>query len=160
MSSPNISRENQFYEKSGEGTALDFSANMEKYIKHIETLETLNHALWLLLEEYGATHEQLNEKIALILEEKKMQNGKLQIECSNCHQKMQMSGAFKCKCIYCGTEIVSNPYQIKFDHSGVQQFIDEIENNQEPEAVSEISNSNQVFEPYDVSKDLGFDTEE
>ncbi|MCQ2533738.1 MAG: hypothetical protein MJ172_04130 [Clostridia bacterium] len=157
MSKANNDNMNRFYEKSGEANGLDFSTNMDKYIKHIETLETLNHALWLLLEEHGATHEELNEKIAIILEQKKMQNGKLELECSNCHQKMQMSGAFKCKCIYCGAEFVSNPYQIKFNQNNVPEVIDAVSEEVVEESPIE---SGTAFEPYDVSKDLGFDTEE
>ena len=77
---------------------------------------------------------------------------------------------FASKCYYCGVEILNNPYQ-KYD--GIDPYSnafsdkgdeepehyisdDEADEKEIKEAADVISQS---FEPYDVTKDLGFDEE-
>ncbi len=145
MVSDNGIQENYFNEENNSS-----KTDIGKVIKHINTLEVLNHAMWLLLQEKGFTHEDLNKKIEQLLDEqKKMSSAKIDIKCSVCNQKMQISGKFLAKCIYCGTVNSFNPYQIEVD-SKPNATEETLEIHHVPE---------ETFEPYDVGKDLNFDSE-
>ncbi|MCQ2482668.1 MAG: hypothetical protein MJ153_04205 [Clostridia bacterium] len=137
-------------ETSSNEEVVSGKTDIEKVIRHINTVEVLNHAMWLLLQEKGFTHEDLNKKIEQVLEDqKKISSAKIDIKCSVCNQKMQVSGKFLAKCIYCGTVNSFNPYQLEVD-SKPNATEETLEIHHVPE---------ETFEPYDVDKDLNFDSE-
>lgn len=132
---------------------MDCASSIEELASKVDTLEILNHAMWLVLEEMGATHESLNAKIFEVMNTKRESKSmKLDMFCSFCHQRMQVSKGFKCKCIYCGNEVMMNPYQLQYEK------INNTSNDDGNVAIdSNGFETNEATEPYDVNKDLGFD---
>lgn len=123
-----------------------------------DKVEVLLHAFWLLMKENGITDEKLDETIGKVLE---IRSGGVPtvrgMSCPSCGKGAQMSGAFKIKCIYCGTEAILNPYeaaeiaaQVAEEEAARQAEIEQQE--RWNKAVE-----NDPFKPYDVSKDLNFD---
>lgn len=134
--------------------------------------EYLLHAMWILLKEKGITNEQLDKALneAVLLEKRK--DFKNTTECPNCGKGLQSMEnlPFTLKCYYCGTEVMGNPFK-KYDgldpyktdypeNTGLkpEPYVsdDEADKQELKEAQDVISQS---FEPYDVTKDLGFDEE-
>lgn len=134
--------------------ALDFDKEAGRFAK----IETLQHAFWIMLRKNGYTNEMLDEALAEALEIEAQGTKALKgMNCPNCGRNAQLSGAFKIKCIYCGTESIINPYEAheiatEMDAAMAQQQEDEAQKERWNQAVQ-----NDPFKPYDVSKDLNFD---
>ena len=155
------------------------SKNEYKAYKEVDELRRLVekqsfilHALWILLKEKGATNEDLDRALneAVLLE--KRTDYKNSTACPNCGKPLQAmeNKPFASKCYYCGVEILNNPYQ-KYD--GIDPYSSAYSDNSPEEPEPYISDDeadekeikeaadliSQSFEPYDVTKDLGFDEE-
>lgn len=134
--------------------ALDFDKEAGRFSK----IETLQHAFWIMLQKNGYTNEMLDEALAEALEIEAQGTKALKgMTCPNCGRNAQLSGSFKIKCIYCGTESIINPYEAheiatEMDAAMAQQQEDEAQKERWNQAVQ-----NDPFKPYDVSKDLNFD---
>ena len=126
-------------------SALDVSVDVGKLKKRVETLEILNYGLWIMLKKKGFTDEEYDEALAEAKEGmlSKFTAKKDTVECPKCGRLLQAAEIFGIKCIYCGYEQVANPYKIVSEEEPVVE-----------------EETPQVFEAYDVTKDLGFDEEE
>lgn len=134
------------------------SMNYNKEEGRFAKIETLQHAFWIMLQKNGYTNEMLDEALAEALEIEAQGTKALKgMTCPNCGRNAQLSGSFKIKCIYCGTESIINPYEAheiatEMDAAMAQQQEDEAQKERWNQAVQ-----NDPFKPYDVSKDLNFD---
>ena len=144
---------------------------VEELKRLVEKQSYLLHAFWIMLKESGVSNEAfdkaLNEAVLL----GRRTDYKHSSVCPNCGKGLQSmeNKPFAFKCLYCGIEILDNPYK-KFD--GLDPYKvdymseteepepyvsdDEAEENEIQEAADVISQS---FEPYDVTKDLNFEDE-
>ena len=138
----------------------------------VERQSYLLHAMWLLLKEKGSTNEELDKALneAVLLEKRK--DFKNISTCPNCGKGLQSmeNFPFTFKCFYCGTEVMGNPFK-KYD--GLDPYKTDYPENTgltpEPYVSDEEADKkefldaqeviSQSFEPYDVTKDLGFDEE-
>ena len=100
----------------------EYGEEIAQVKNQIERLNVLTEAMWELLKEKGATEEDLLAAIAKIDEEKKMRKkafedgtatdeDKATVLCPNCHVPLQNNGNLANRCIYCGHEIISNPFK-------------------------------------------------
>ncbi len=103
----------------------------------VEKQKYLLHAFWLMLKEHGATNEDLDKALNEAVLLSKRTDYKNVVSCPNCGKGLQKmeNKPFVSKCYYCGTELEEKEFK------DAQEII------------------SQSFEPYDVTKDLGFDEE-
>lgn len=120
-------------------TASGFTKDITDLKERVVKLELLNYAMWLMLESKGFTHDEFNAAIGQAQEiVANRATAKTEaIICPKCKRALQATGVFGARCIYCGHEQLSNPYQ---------QDIPFGTNSEEP-----------VTEEYDVVKDLDFE---
>ena len=137
----------------------------------VEKQTYLLHAFWLMLKEHGATNEDLDKALNEAVLLSKRTDYKNIVTCPNCGKGLQKmeNKPFVSKCYYCGTEMLNNPYK-KYDgldpyNTGYDKKVDEPEPYVPDDVVAEEELKDaqdiisQSFEPYDVTKDLGFDEE-
>ena len=144
---------------------------VEELKRMVEKQTYLLHAFWLMLKDRGATNEDLDKALneAVLLE--KRTDFKNLVDCPNCGKGLQKmeNKPFSSKCYYCGKEILINPYK-KYD--GLDPYTTpyaETQAEPEPYVPDDVADAtelkdaqdiiSQSFEPYDVTKDLGFDEE-
>lgn len=100
----------------------EYGEEIAQVKNQIERLNVLTEAMWELLKEKGATEEDLMAAIAKIDEDKKMRKKAFEegtatdedkgtILCPNCHVPLQNNGNLANRCIYCGHEIIANPFK-------------------------------------------------
>lgn len=164
--------------QSGENDGKGEIKNEYQALKEVDELKRLVekqsyilHAFWIMLKDKGATNEEfdkaLNEAILLGMRT----DYKYSSTCPNCGKGLQSmeKKPFASKCLYCGIEILDNPYKkydgmdpYKVDYrtepEEPEPYVsdDEADEQEFREAADVISQS---FEPYDVTKDLNFDEE-
>ncbi|MBR3532817.1 MAG: hypothetical protein IKN80_02870 [Clostridiales bacterium] len=149
---------NNEYEGYDTISSVDGTITSESTGKRLETLETLVHAMWIMFQKNGYTNEMLDEAIteALNIEA----SGRVMLKgmnCPNCGRNAQRSGNFKIKCIYCGMEAVLNPYEAADIAKQAAAAIAQQEEEAAQKERWDKAVNNDPFQPYDVSKDLGFD---
>lgn len=121
-------------------SATSVTKDLKKLTERVDELEVLNYGLWLMLEKKGFTHDEFN---AALKEAKEKVLSKLTtktetISCPKCGKALQAADVFGVRCIYCGYEQDSNPYQ---------------------QNIAKVEEAEPVAEAYDVTKDLNFDEE-
>ena len=141
--------------------------------KLVEKQTYLLHAMWLMLKAQGATNEELDKALTEAVLLGKRKDYKTASECPNCGKPLQAleNKPFASKCYYCGTEILDNPYK-RYDgmdpydtgypsddirETDTTYVSDEQADEEEFKTAQDVIS--QSFEPYDVTKDLGFDEE-
>ena len=131
-------------------------------------LDVLVASIWMLLKaQEGYTDEELMTNVTEIISNRK---GKVYsrdvIKCPKCGNNIQevKKTPLTCRCYYCGATYVMYPYNDKEpDEEPMPLTFEQVEEanaaeiKKSEEAVEELPTN---FEPYDVSKDLGFDDEE
>ncbi|MCQ2529321.1 MAG: hypothetical protein MJ108_09440 [Saccharofermentans sp.] len=130
---------------------------MKALTARIESLETINHAMWLMLQRLGSTNEEFDAALAYVFNTRK-NVGKINsrgMGCPACGKSAQLSSDnMRIKCIYCGNEAVINPYEL-LDMVASQPVQEETPVMQEPVQTQQVIPD--YAQPYDVSKDLNFD---
>ena len=144
---------------------------VEELKRLVEKQSFIIHAFCIMLKDKGATNEEfdkaLNEAV-LLGRRTDYKNIKICPSCGKGLQSME-NKPFTAKCLYCGVEILNNPYkkydgldpykvEYKPEPEEPEPYIsdDEADEKEFREAADVISQS---FEPYDVTKDLNFDDE-
>lgn len=134
------------------------SQDVKALIRRIDVLSTMVYAQWLVLQQKGFTHEELDMAIATALENEKREDyAPKGMCCPNCGKVAQVSGSYKIKCIYCGSEAIINPYElvdmaIAQDAAMCEQPRPDVRP-ANPVSVDRYAS----YAPYDVSQDLSFD---
>ncbi|MBR5943634.1 MAG: hypothetical protein IKZ94_01645 [Lachnospiraceae bacterium] len=145
---------------------------VEELKKMVEKQSFIIHAFWIMLQEKGATNEDLDKALNEAVLLSRRTDYKHSTACPNCGKPLQAieNRPYTSKCFYCGVEQVNNPFK-KYDGLDPYSTFYAEKNDEEPEpyisddeadekefkeATDVISQS---FEPYDVTKDLGFDEE-
>lgn len=120
-------------------SATSVTKDLKRLTERVDELEVLNYGLWLMLEKKGFTHEEFNEALAIAKDRvvTRLTTKTEAIPCPECGKALQAADIFGVRCIYCGYEQQTNPYQL--DTPAVEKKNEE------------------VSETYDVAKDLGFD---
>lgn len=120
-------------------TASSFTKDVSELKERVEKLEILNYAMWLMLEDKGFTHEEFNVAIGKAQEivDNRSTAKTEAIVCPKCKRALQATGVFGARCIYCGHEQLSNPYQQDIPFGTTVEEV--------------------IAEEYDVAKDLGFE---
>ncbi len=145
---------------------------VEELRRMVEKQSFIVHALWILLQEKGATGEELDKALNEAVLLSKRTDYKQSTACPNCGKPLQSmeNKPFTSKCYYCGVEQLNNPFK---KYEGLDPYSkiygdknieepepyisdDEADEKEFKEATDVISQS---FEPYDVTKDLNFDDE-
>ena len=125
---------------------------------NVDKLETLLHAFWIMFKKNGYTNEMLDEALVEAMDIEAEGNTALKgMVCPNCGRKAQFSGHFKIKCIYCGSESVLNPYEAREIAKQMDAAMAEQQAQEEQKERWDKAVGNDPYQPYDVSKDLGFD---
>ena len=154
-------------ENSGKGKELDVEntpnvfgmASSDELEFSVGRLDILVASLWMLMKEKGFTDDELMNKITTIINERKgVVYQKDVLKCSKCGNNIQevKKTPLTGRCYYCGAMYVLYPYNDK----PMPEELVPIETKAEvPEVVEKKEESElpTTFEPYDVSKDLGFD---
>ncbi len=119
-------------------SATSVTKDLKRLMERVDELEVLNYGLWLMLEKKGFTHEEFNEALSEAKERvlTKLTTKTEALVCPKCGKQLQAGDIFSVKCIYCGYEMMSNPYL------------------QNEPAVTKVEEK-----PYDVNDDLKFDEE-
>lgn len=129
------------------------SPDIKSLIRRIDTLDTIIHAQWLMLQAKGFTHEEFNAAIDAAQQRDKFSNAPAKgMCCPNCGKMAQLSGNFKIKCIYCGNEALINPYELMEMAMGQPVPSAPAAPVRDPSAYIQ-----DPYVPYDVSQDLNFD---
>ena len=141
----------------------------------VDELKVLVHGMWMILKAMGVEYDQLDDKLDIASRLAGRVDFSEDVKCPSCGRGLQTMEkfVFKKKCYYCGYEKTQNPFQkydsIDLNEKPVAAAADE---NQKTEAKTEQEITpedeilaarevlNTTFEPYDVSKDLGFDEPE
>ena len=133
------------------------SPEMKALIARVESLEAVNHAMWLMLQRLGSTNEEFDAALAYVFNTNKSA-GKINsrgMGCPACGKSAQLSSDnMRIKCIYCGNEAVINPYEL-LDMIASQPVQEEAPVMQAPVQAQQVIPD--YAQPYDVSKDLNFD---
>ncbi|MBO4636108.1 MAG: hypothetical protein J5685_03080 [Clostridiales bacterium] len=158
--------ENLTEQITGEAPAQEIKSNYniapetKELIKRLDTLETINHAFWIMLSQKGYTDSEFDAAIDQVLQLGKKKDYKLVgVRCPGCGKNAQVSGSFKIKCIYCGMEAVIHPYEM-YEMARDAEEEEERQKQQELAEQPAYYDPNAQFTPYDVSKDLNFDEEQ
>lgn len=119
-------------------SATSVTKDLKRLTERVDELEVLNYGLWLMLEKKGFTHDEFNEALAIAKDRilTRLTTKTEAIPCPQCGKALQAADIFGVRCIYCGYEQQTNPYQL--DTPAAEKV------EEEPEV-------------YDVAKDLGFD---
>lgn len=119
-------------------SATSVTKDLKKLTERVDELEVLNYGLWLMLEKKGFTHDEFNEALAIAKDRilTRLTTKTEAIPCPQCGKALQAADIFGVRCIYCGYEQQTNPYQLDTPATEIKE--------EEPEV-------------YDVAKDLGFD---
>jgi len=116
---------NSFLGNNGYQTPPTSSAEIREYGEEIaalrtrvERLDLICEALWTFLQREGHTEEELVEVLSeLDTNNKAKKQAAMSGEepkpqlCPNCHVPLQNTDSLVDRCIYCGHEIVSNPFK-------------------------------------------------
>ncbi|MBR3247405.1 MAG: hypothetical protein IKG03_03300 [Clostridiales bacterium] len=144
---------------------------VEELKRLVEKQSYIIHAFWIMLKEKGATNDEFDKALTEAVLLGRRTDYRSNSACPNCGKSLQSieNKPFASKCLYCGIEILDNPYKkydgmdpykIEYRNEPEQPepYIsdDEAEEKEFREAADVISQS---FEPYDVTKDLNFDDE-
>ena len=146
-------------------------ASVDEIEYSVGRLDLLTAAMWMLMKDKGCTDDDLMAKIAELIEERKgvvYQKGVL--KCSQCGNNIQevKKTPLTGRCYYCGTMYLLYPYNDGDDtvdpiKSGIAADDAQPEQKEDADAEGAQDAGDELpltFEPYDVSKDLGFDDEE
>lgn len=115
--------DNSNYANNNNNKVHEYGEEIAKLKNNIERLNLLTEAMWKLMQSQGLTEEDLLKAITEIDEEKKhlkkaIEDGtatdedKGTVLCPNCHVPLQNNGNMANRCIYCGHEIIANPFKI------------------------------------------------
>lgn len=133
------------------------SPEMKALTARVESLEAINHAMWLMMQRLGSTNEEFDAALAYVFNTKKKE-GKISsrgMGCPACGKSAQLSSDnMRIKCIYCGNEAVINPYEL-LDIVANQPVQEETPVVQAPVQAQQVIPD--YAQPYDVSQDLNFD---
>ena len=141
-------------------TPYNSGPEMRELLKKIETLETINHAFWIMLSQKGYSNSDFDAAIDQVLQLEKRTDFKLVgVRCPGCGKSAQVSGSFKIKCIYCGMEAVIHPYEM-YEMAKQAEAEEAARKQEEIESQSQYYDPNAEFVPYDVTQDLNFDEEQ
>jgi len=156
-------------EKTGKGKELNIEntpnvfgmASTDELEYSVGRLDILLASMWMLMKEKGFTDDELMNKITTIIDERKgVVYQKDVLKCSKCGNNIQevKKTPLTGRCYYCGSMYVLYPYNDK----QLPEELVPLAAKEEPEKVTEDVKEDELpssFEPYDVSKDLGFDEE-
>ncbi|SCW26466.1 hypothetical protein SAMN02910456_00085 [Ruminococcaceae bacterium YRB3002] len=143
-------------------------ASVDELEYSVGRLDILMAAMWTIMKEKGATDDELMTAISSIIEDRKgVVYQKNVLKCARCGNNIQevKKTPLTGRCYYCGTMYLLYPYN---DGDVKDPIVSGTVSEQEApvpaeEAPAEAENVEELpmtFEPYDVTKDLGFDEDE
>ena len=156
--------ENELVKKAADMPDVDShfkaASDFNELKEQVQKLETICHALWIMLNQKGHTNEEFDNAIAEVIERDKSCGMMLKgLRCPNCGKNAQLSKFFKIKCIYCGTEAIIHPYEVydMFGLAGEQEAARIAEGEEQARRATGTGYAIEEHIPYDVTKDLNFE---
>lgn len=107
------------YNNNNNAKVHEYGEEIAKLKNNIDRLNTLTEAMWELMKEKGLSEEDLMKAITKVDDEKKARKKAIEdgnapedaVLCPNCHVPLQNNGNMANRCIYCGHEIIANPFK-------------------------------------------------
>ena len=106
------------YNRTSTSNVHEVSEEIAQLQGEVERLDLLTEAMWKLMKEKGLTDDDLIKSITEIDEARKAKKKALEAGekqeadlCPYCHVPLQNNGKIADRCIYCGHEIINNPFK-------------------------------------------------
>ena len=118
MSKFSLLQNNNQYNRTSTANVHEVSEEIAQLQGEVERLDLLTEAMWNLMKTKGFQEDDLVKAITELDEARKAKKKALEdgekpetTLCPYCHVPLQNNGKIADRCIYCGHEIINNPFK-------------------------------------------------